>query len=582
MLKKPPLTETHPEIANQWHPTKNGDLFPEKVSKGSNKKVWWKCPKGNDHEWEAVIYSRVDKNSCPVCSNQKVVTSNCLATLNPELAEQWHPTKNGTLTPYLIVPGSNKKVWWKCSKGVDHEWESPVASRTKGTGCPICSNQKIVLSNCLATLNPELTEQWHPKKNQNITPFEVGLGSHKKVWWKCPKGNDHEWEAAIFSRVNGSDCPVCVNLKIVLSNCLATLNPELAKQWHPTKNQNITPFEVGLGSEKKVWWKCPIDDDHEWEAVIWSRNYGNGCPVCTGRKVVISNSLEKLNPELAEQWHPSLNKDLKPSQVTVFSNKKVWWKCKKGENHEWKARISSRNEGNGCPICDSKKIVLSNSLATLNPELAKQWHPTKNGVLTPFNVALNSNKKVWWKCDKFDDHEWYANIYNRSGKGYSCPFCNLTPQSKQELIITFELLKFFKDINPKGYKTRLNGKLRAIDIFIPDLNLAIEFDGSYWHKDKRAIDKIKSEMLMKEGYQVIRIREEPLKKIHENDIISSLPYNGKELTNKILKKILELFNLSNSVQKRVHDYISRDGLQNEKALDKYIDQILEEKAAKKK
>lgn len=197
------------------------------------------------------------------------------------------------------------------------------------------------------------------------------------------------------------------------------------------------------------------------------------------------------------------------------------------------------------------------------------------------SIVLN-NKKVWFRCNKNFTHEWKTFIYHRTVNESNCPYCTLTPQSRQELIITFELLKFFKNINPKGYKTRLNGKLRAIDIFIPDLNLAIEFDGSYWHKDKRAIDKIKSEMLMEKGYQVIRIREEPLKKIHENDIISTKPYSGKDLTNKILKRILDLFNLSNSVERKIHNYISKDSLQNERALDKYIDQILEEKAIKKK
>ena len=102
----------------------------------------------------------------------------------------------------------------------------------------------------------------------------------------------------------------------------------------------------------------------------------------------------------------------------------------------------------------------------------------------------------------------------------------MTPQSKQELIITFELITIFKDIDPRGFKTEINGKIKAIDIFIPLFKLAIEFDGSFWHKDKLALDKIKSEMLMDEGYKVIRIREEPLKKIHENDIVSTYSYNG--------------------------------------------------------
>ena len=137
----------------------------------------------------------------------------------------------------------------------------------------------------------------------------------------------------------------------------------------------------------------------------------------------------------------------------------------------------------------------------------------------------------------------------------------------------------FKDINPKGYKTKINGKIKAIDIFIPLLKLVIEFDGSYWHKDKLALDKIKSEMLMDEGYKVIRIREEPLKKIHENDIVSTHPYNGKEITDNILKRILETYDIFKiPMLNKMYEYLKKDSLQNEKGLDRYIDQILTEKA----
>ena len=61
-----------------------------------------------------------------------------------------------------------------------------------------------------------------------------------------------------------------------------------------------------------------------------------------------------------------------------------------------------------------------NDLATLYPELAKEWHPTKNGVLTPNNIACGSNKKVWWlllyddpETGKHFDFEWEASIGNR-------------------------------------------------------------------------------------------------------------------------------------------------------------------------
>lgn len=221
------------------------------------------------------------------------------------------------------------------------------------------------------------------------------------------------------------------------------------------------------------------------------------------------------------------------------------------------------------------------SLAETHPEVAKQWHPTKNGNLTPNDITRGSNKEVWWKCEKGDDHEWKSIIGNRTIHHQNCPFCSITPQSRQELTITFELMKLFKNIDPKGLKTKLKDRLRSIDIFIPKLNLCIEFDGAYWHKDKRDIDKIKSEMLFEEGFKLIRVREEPLKKIYETDVISTKPYDGKQVTNDILSAILENYDLDDTKVSKIKEYQQREELQNEKALDRYIDKILTEKAEKK-
>ena len=236
---------------------------------------------------------------------------------------------------------------------------------------------------------------------------------------------------------------------------------------------------------------------------------GRGCPICSNQKVVLSNCISTTHREIAKEWHPTKNGKLTPDDIGEGSGRKVWWKCDKGDDHEWRAVVASTDK-NTCPVCWNYKIVRSNCLATTNPELAKEWHPIKNEKLTPNDIGEGSGRKVWWKCDKGDDHEWKTSPSHRYVTG--CPFCSLTPQSKQELTITFELIKLFKNIDPKGLKTHLADRLRAIDIFIPKLNLCIEFDGAYWHKDKRKLDKIKSEMLFEEGFKLIRVREEPLKK----------------------------------------------------------------------
>ena len=93
----------YPEIASEWHPTKNGELKPDKVTYGSNKKVWWLCPK--DHSYDAIISDRTRKNprGCPQCSGRRVSEGNDLLSLFPKIADEWHPTKNGDLKPDEVI-----------------------------------------------------------------------------------------------------------------------------------------------------------------------------------------------------------------------------------------------------------------------------------------------------------------------------------------------------------------------------------------------------------------------------------------------------------------------------------------------
>jgi hypothetical protein len=105
--------------------------------------------------------------------------------------------------------------------------------------------------------------------------------SHKKVWWKCSKG--HEWQAIIKDRNSGKGCPYCSGKKVLKGyNDLQSVNPILAKEWNYDKNDGLTPADVTPNSGKKVWWKC--SKGHEWQATIYHRNNGRGCPVCAREK----------------------------------------------------------------------------------------------------------------------------------------------------------------------------------------------------------------------------------------------------------------------------------------------------------
>lgn len=151
-----------------------------------------------------------------MCANKAVWPGhNDLATVNLELASEWHPTRNGTLRACDVTPKSGKTAWWlgKCG----HEWSALISSRSNGNKCLACSNRCIwVGHNNLATINPQLAKEWHPTKNGTITASNVTPGSKRIVWWICSNCN-YEWQTAVKERSRGRNCPnVTVNhFKIV-------------------------------------------------------------------------------------------------------------------------------------------------------------------------------------------------------------------------------------------------------------------------------------------------------------------------------------------------------------------------------
>ena len=338
------------KLLRQWDPAGNFPFTAKSVSFGSGKKIWWSCEKG--HHWQAAVYSRTGlKTGCPYCTGRLSLEKfRSLATEYPKLMEEWHPVKNAGVSPAKILPGSHRKVWWRCKKG--HEWCAEVKSRTRGTGCPYCTNRKVAPGeNDLATTHPGLAKQWCFEKNGSLRPDMVVATHYKKVWWRCEKG--HEWQATVDSRTSlFNGCPYCAGRKVLAGyNDLASSFADIAAQWHPEKNETLTAEQVTAFCNRRVWWKC--EKGHEYQCAISQRtSQSTGCPYCTNRKVLAGfNDLETKEPRIAAQWHSELNGSLTPQMVTVGSRKKVWWQCDYG--HVWKAVIYSRTGGprSGCPAC---------------------------------------------------------------------------------------------------------------------------------------------------------------------------------------------------------------------------------------
>lgn len=211
-------------------------------------------------------------------------------------------------------------------------------------------------------------------------------------------------------------------------------------------------------------------------------------------------SLSGRRPDIAAEWHPTKNGTLKPDDVTVGNGTKVWWCCYDevcGCAHEWVSAICSRTRGSKCPYHLGRKVCRHNSLSSLRPDLAVQWHPTKNGTLTPENISPNSDKMVWWYCTATADgtiHEWTSRVFNRTN-GNGCPHCSTNGYSKAAIRWLTELsvvegVTIQTAISPGGERRvrRVRGRCYRIDGYHAASHTALEFHGTIWHGDPRHCD----------------------------------------------------------------------------------------------
>lgn len=493
------LATLRPDLEAEWNYEKNlvNNLSPQTITIKSGKKVWWKCSICGK-EWQATVAHRMEGTGCPGCRNKKISLSRqtpkigqSLQDINPLLANEWHPTKNGNLTPKDVKFSCSNLVWWLCKAG--HEWQDTVNHRNNGRSCPICNkgNKTSYPEQCiffyLKKLYPDTINRYqdnrkeidiyipclkmgfeydgiyyHPssklKKEQQKDKYFLDKGIKiiriKETQSSTPfklKGNtiyfynDYQLKNLTyviqylldFLRKNNNTLKdIKVNLKkdnpeilefvytgLKENNVLT--NPILAKEWNYKKNGLLNPKFITLGSRFKVWWKC--SNGHEWQATIASRSNGAKCPICSNQQILPGyNDLSSLLPDMAKEWDYDKNYPLQPEQIGCHSHKKIWWKCTTC-GFKWKTSVSNRTRGTGCPKCAQKSIskklrtpTYNQSLQARYPNIALEWDNEKNGNITPKDVYPNSSKIYWWKCNK--GHSWQAVVSSRT-KGHGCPFC---------------------------------------------------------------------------------------------------------------------------------------------------------------
>jgi len=266
------LVTVRPDLAKEFMEKRNKMKVKDVIAGGATP-YWWQCQNNSKHTWRVSLNSRISRDTgCPKCGIGDTID----LRRYPKVLAQFDFKRNKDVDPYKL--SIKNKVHWKCKVSKDHLWVSTF-NRCKGERCPYCKGSLASSTNNLSR-DKELAKQFHPSKNRPLKPQDISLTSHEKIWWKCAGGSDHEWLALVNMRVRvRTKCPFCLNRRLSITNCLATLFPKLAKELHPKKNGKLSSKEITATSTLKVWWICK--SKHIFKQKVRKRTLeGQGCYHC--------------------------------------------------------------------------------------------------------------------------------------------------------------------------------------------------------------------------------------------------------------------------------------------------------------
>ena len=438
------LATTHPDLAKEWDYTNNGDLKPNMFSHGTRTKVWWVCPNGHHYQASIGHRSASSGTSCPICNSGRQTSFReqafyyYIKKLYPNTISRFKNDVFGKFELDIFIPEINTAIEYD---GV--AWHKENKFEREKRKYELCKQQNIKLI--------RVKEKFDSNSYSGLADFVISVENIedlRNLEILIKQVLDYIDVNCFCSFIGGAkylNCPIKVDLvkdrfeimkyATKIERSFLDVYPELAKEWHPTKNKQLTPNMFKPKSNFLAWWKCPKCGE-EYEQTIINKVSGGQCPNCvkefqgnTYRMNAVKKKGSISNESLLKEWSYQKNGDLKPSSFTAYSDAIVWWKCSKC-GHEWKAAIKNRSRGHRCPCCTNRVVVKGiNDLETRYPNIAKEWDLEKNYPLKPSDVVGGFHKNVWWKCSACG-HEYQAPPNRRISQGSGCRACAIAKKRK--------------------------------------------------------------------------------------------------------------------------------------------------------
>lgn len=379
-----------PDLVQWWDTNKNGDIGPADVFANTHDKYHFVCPHG--HSYPRPVYHMTHTGGCKYCSGQAATAENNLRVTHPGLVGQWHPTKNGKKTPEDYLSGSNKSVWWKCSRG--HEWTAPIEKRAlRGDKCSKCHSTVSLLQ---LRVYAELSLIYATVQlGARVDGFEVDIylpDHHFGV-----EVDGYPWHThRVDADRRKSNALSCQGIRLV--RLRDTRLPQLDDSTVPFHSEINKAIIVKLleviGVNPDRVREYAAENEFQNDTLFWQEAANRSLRDKT-------KSLAYVYPWIAREWDYETNSPALPTQFEAFSNVEANWVCLTcGKNY--RSRISHRTYmGSGCPYCSGVKVTADISFGGLHPDALKHWdwNANREAEIDPYALTPRSNVSCHWKCE---------------------------------------------------------------------------------------------------------------------------------------------------------------------------------------
>lgn len=529
-----------------WDYERNAGIDPATVASKSGKKFWWICCDcGQPHQ--KVAQHEQDSQRCRLCG-QKYGIRNAVPTrvakthsvADDPIGKYWDYERNVGIDPATVAYKSNSMYWWICSKcGKPHQ--RTATNEQKSTLCQECGREKglangykTVLKNSHSIADdPIVGKLWDYERNTE-DPTKLAYRCNRKFWWVCPECGESFQRTASHMR-DGQLCDKCAMKRIharrhvtYMQTAVSIANdPIQSKYWDYERNSE-DPHDIPFRSNGYYYWICPECGKSYKRNASYQYVSTHLCNECADKErqknrnlTIVSKGSVADMPNLMAMWASDLN-DEDPHNVSAYTKKMYWWRCPECGKVEYSSP-DKKHEYSHCGDCGNKMIGITRrknevsrkgSFGDQHPHLAKEWHPTMNGDVTPYDITSGCGEYFYWQC-KYG-HVFHTSPQERVNRHAGCPTCRKWLRTSfTEQAIAFYLEKI-TTVLP-------NHKIDGIefDVYLYDFDIAIEYDGLWWHsfENKKRVDVDKDDYCRNNDIRLLRVKEtNKINKI-ENGII---------------------------------------------------------------